>query len=227
MTQSPEVPRDDFFTLIHKGQRRELFLATTRAGTLDWDDPRAAADFGVSWNDVSRMLMMHAKHEDNHFLPLLLQSAPELIERVQDAHHDSAYELAELTATIDAAASTPTSATGLAVYRELSAFVANYLVHILEEETVVMPAIWHHCTDDEIAAARRAFLAEQSPAGVVRSRRAMLPAISRHERASMARSLRSAASSEGFDALMADAPRLLEPEDWADLSADVADPMQP
>jgi hypothetical protein len=35
--------REDFFTLIHKGRGRELFALTTRAGTLDWDDPQAAA----------------------------------------------------------------------------------------------------------------------------------------------------------------------------------------
>ena len=227
MTQDQRVPRDDFFTLIHKGQRRELFLATTQAGTLDWDDPDAAAEFGASWSDVSRMLTMHAKHEDNHFLPLLLEIAPNLVKRVQSSHHDSARELVELNATIEAAALAPTSSAGIAVYRELSAFVASYLVHILEEETIVMPAIWEYCTDDEIAGARRAFLADQSLAGVVRSRRAILPAISRHERANMARSLRTAASSESFDAFMADAQGLLEPKDWVQLSADVADAIQP
>jgi hypothetical protein len=36
--------------------------------------------------------------------------------------------------------------------RELSAFTVGYLLHLLEEETIVMPAIWHHCTDDEPAA---------------------------------------------------------------------------
>jgi Hemerythrin HHE cation binding domain len=227
MTQELQVPRDDFFTLIHKGQRRELFLATTQAGTLDWDDPDAAAEFGASWSDVSRMLTMHAKHEDNHFLPLLIESAPELVERVHNAHRDSARELVELTATIDAAALTSTSPAGIAVYRELSTFVASYLGHILEEETVVMPAIWDHCTDDEIANARRAFLADQSPAGLVRSRRAILPAISRHERATMARTLRASTPPEGFDAFMADAQGLLEPKDWAHLSADVSTPTQP
>jgi hypothetical protein len=35
--------RDDFFTLIHKGQRQELFVATIKAGTVDWDDLEAAA----------------------------------------------------------------------------------------------------------------------------------------------------------------------------------------
>jgi hypothetical protein len=35
--------REDFLTLIPKGQRRKLFALTTSAGTIDWDDPQAAA----------------------------------------------------------------------------------------------------------------------------------------------------------------------------------------
>lgn len=220
MTSGPQVPRDDFFTLIHKGQRRELFVATMQAGTIDWNDPDAVVDFGAAWSDISRMLAMHAKHEDSHFLPLLMEHAPALVEGVHDAHGAAARELVALDAAIEAAALTPTAHAGVGVYRGLSAFVASYLVHILEEEAVVMPAIWDHCSDDEIAGARRAFLASQSPAGVVRSRRAMLPAMSRHERATMARALQTT-KSESFDAFMADAQRLLQPQDWVNLGADV------
>ena len=192
--RSNEGTRDDFFTLIHKGQRRELFLATTQAGKLDWDDAQLAT------------------------------SAPPLIESVHTAHHESGHELVELTEMIAAAALAPTSSMGLAVYRKLSAFVAGYLVHILDEETNVMPAIWQYCTDDEIAVARRAFLADQSAAGVVRSRRAILPAVSRAERAAMATALRG----EDLDAFMQDARRLLDPQEWANLSSDIADsPMPP
>lgn len=71
---------------------------------------------------------------------------------------------------------------GLAVYRELTAFVAHYLIHILEEETLVMPAIWRSCTDTEITAARLNLQADQSTVGITRSRRAILPAITDAER---------------------------------------------
>jgi hypothetical protein len=37
--------RHDFFTLIHKGQRKELFAATVLAGTTNWEDASAANDF--------------------------------------------------------------------------------------------------------------------------------------------------------------------------------------
>lgn len=44
---------------------------------------------------------------------------------------------------IKAAVAAPAQSAGLAVYRELSAFTAGYLLHLFEEETIVMPAIWH------------------------------------------------------------------------------------
>jgi hypothetical protein len=53
--------RDDFFTLIHKGQRRELFAAIVKAGTLDWNDRSDAAAFERHWIEIHRMLVAHAK----------------------------------------------------------------------------------------------------------------------------------------------------------------------
>ena len=83
-----------------------------------------------------------------------------------------------------------------------------------------MPAIWHHCTDEEIEAARSRFVAGQAPEGAVRSRRAVLPAISRSERVEMLAAMRSTRP-KAFDAAMADAERLLEPTDWDHLSQDL------
>ena len=121
------------------------------------------------------MLEAHAAHEHKHFFPLLEKHAPEIVARVETAHDDLERELTMLTDTIAVAAGKPSPEHGLALYRQVSAFVANYLLHILDEETIVMPAIWQHCTDAEINAARLAFQADQSPAGVVRSRRQFSP----------------------------------------------------
>ena len=52
------------------------------------------------------------------------------------------------------------------------------------------------------------------------SRRAVLPAISRSERAAMLATLR-ASRPAAFDAAMADAERLLEPVDWDHLNQDL------
>jgi Hemerythrin HHE cation binding domain len=213
--------RDDFFTLIHKGQRRDLFAATVRAGTLDWNDRSDVDAFERHWIEIHRMLVAHAHQEETHFFPLLSAPTSELIDAELAMHEDLDRALAELSQLVGAAAADPTPDAGLRVYRRLTEFVASYLLHQLEEETVVMPAIWEHCTDEEIEAARSRFVTGQAPEGAVRGRRAVLPAISRSERVAMLATMRVSRQT-AFDAAMADAERLLEPIDWDHLNQDLA-----
>src|SRR6185295_10130641 len=156
----------------------------------------------------------HAAHEHKHFFPLLAQHAPEIVAQVEEAHDDLEHDLITLTDTIAVAASKRTPEHGLAVHRQMSAFVANYLLHILDEETIVMPAIWQHCTDGEINAARLSFQEDQSPAGVVRSRRAILTAITNAELVATAIEIQRGSTEDFFDAFMTDARQLLEPSAW-------------
>jgi hypothetical protein len=200
--------RHDFFTLIHKGQRKELFAATVLAGTTDWDDASAANDFVALWSKLSSMFDAHAAHEHNHFLP------PETVVLVEAAHDDLEHRLVTLTDSIARAACQLTPSHGLAVYREITAFVAHYLLHILDEETLVMPAIWQYCTDAEINAARLNFQADQSSAGVTRSRRAILPAITDAERTTMALAVQRGSTNDAFTAFMSDARQVLDNPAW-------------
>jgi len=213
--------RHDFFTVIHKGQRKELFAVTVLAGTIDWEDITAANDFVALWSKLTSMLAAHAAHEHKHFFPLLAQHAPEIVAQVEEAHDDLEHDLITLTDTIAVAASKRTPEHGLAVHRQMSAFVANYLLHILDEETIVMPAIWQHCTDGEINAARLSFQEDQSPAGVVRSRRAILTAITNAELVATAIEIQRGSIEDFFDAFMTDARQLLEPSAWNRLSESV------
>jgi len=206
--------RHDLFTVIHKGQRKELFAVTVLAGTINWEDATAANDFVAVWSKLTSMLEAHAAHEHKHFFPLLAQHAPEMVVQVEAAHEDLEHQLIALTDTITVAAGRQSREHGLAIYRQISAFVANYLLHILDEETVVMPAIWQHCTDAEINAARVAFQADQSPAGVVRSRRAILTAITQAELVTTALGVQHGSTDEVFKAFMTDANQLLEPPEW-------------
>jgi hypothetical protein len=218
--------RHDFFTVIHKGQRKELFAATILAGTINWEDATAANDFVALWSKLTSMLEAHAAHEHKHFFPLLDQHAPEIVAQVESAHDDLEHQLTTITDMIAVAASTRSREQGLAVYRQVSAFVANYLLHILDEETIVMPAIWQHCTDLEINTARLAFQADQSPAGVVRSRRAILTAITQAELVTTALGVRRGSTEEVFDAFMTDARQLLEPPEWTRFYESVSDHTQ-
>lgn len=214
--------RDDFFTLIHKGLRRELFTLTTWAGTMDWDDPDDVMGFGARWSELHHLLESHAAHEDEHFFPLLTEAAPDVVARMHVGHQEQDQALAQLSAVVGDALEAPTSAMGLEVHRHLSAFVAGYLLHLLEEETVVMPAIWQHHSDEDLARTRRRFLAASSPADAALSRRVMLPAMTPTERTTMLGMLRSAMPPPAFAAVLEDARQLLSERDWKRLSESLA-----
>jgi hypothetical protein len=215
--------RHDFFTVIHKGQRKELFAATVLAGTINWEDAAAAGNFVAFWSKVSTMLEAHAAHEHNHFFPLLDGRAHEIVAHAEAAHEELSHELIDLSEAIAVAAGERSQQLGLAVYRQVSAFVASYLLHILDEETIVMPAIWQHCTDSEINVARLAFQADQSEAGIIRSRRAVLTAITDAERTKMALGIQRGSTAEAFDSFMSDARQLLEPAEWSRLFASTSE----
>src|SRR5664279_5336298 len=166
------------------------------------------------------MLVAHAKQEETHFFPLLLDRTSAIIDAEHAVHADLDRALTELSQLVGSTAAAPTPHAGLVVYRRLTEFVARYLLHQLEEETIVMSAIWQHCTDAEIEAARSRFVAGQAPEGAVRSRRAVLPAISRSERVAMFATMRTSRPT-AFDAAMVDAERLLEPLDWDQLNRDL------
>ena len=60
----------DLFTLIHKGQRKELFAATVVAGTTNWEDPSAASNFVSLWSKLASMLEAPAWQRLERSLPL-------------------------------------------------------------------------------------------------------------------------------------------------------------
>jgi hypothetical protein len=84
-----------------------------------------------------------------------------------------------------------------------------------------MPAIWRYCTDAEINAARLNFQADQSPAGLTRSRRAMLPAITDAERTTMALAIQRGSTTEMFTEFMSEARQVLDPPGWERLQQSV------
>lgn len=78
-----------------------------------------------------------------------------------------------------------------------------------------MPAIWKICSDTQLATARAAFSADQTPAGVARSRRAMLPAVTAVERETMLDAVRAAGGQSAPGVMLDEARELLEPDDWS------------
>jgi hypothetical protein len=189
------MERDDFFTQIHKGLRKALFDVTVAAGRTDWDDAGAVESLLGTWRPLRALLDAHSEHEDTFFFALAESKLPGSTAARAAEHTALDARLGAVADAIEAAAAARDQALGLHAYRELSGFVGAYLPHLLEEETAVMPLLWAHCTDGELAACRGAFLAAMTPDMMTQSRDVMLAAMSPSEIAALQAKLAAAASS--------------------------------
>jgi hypothetical protein len=179
------MSRDDLFTSIHKALRKGLFDITVRAGATDWTDPADVAEFRAQWLPLLDLLRSHSRHEDTHFMPLVNGRGPAVTAAIGEQHDDLDDLLEELAGRIEAACAARAPDTGLEVYRDLARYVAGYLTHLHYEETVVMPAIWAACTDEQIAAARAALMADIGPDEGAYTMQLLLPALDPGTRAQL------------------------------------------
>lgn len=184
--------RDDYFIWLHKGLRKGLFDLAVQAGATDWGDQRELAGLALDWNCLLGLLRAHARHERRHLFALLECIRPGSTRSVGADHEALERDLDALEAEFSEAVRGPVPAAGLSWYRALADFIADYLPHLVEEETILMPVLWESCDDEELAATRDSFVAEMGSTEVNLSRRLMLASASGPERLELLSSIGSA-----------------------------------
>lgn len=170
--------RPSFYVEIHKGIRSLLFDLVRKSGQLDFADAPSVALFREELKAGIDFLMRHAEHENQFVGPLLARHTPELYRRIVGIHDAQEKELPELLAMIDRGA-------GHNFVLELARIAGELLVHMTEEEEVLMPALWAVMTDEEINAAHDALVASIPPDEMAYALRWMLPAMNGPERAAL------------------------------------------
>ena len=213
------MERDDLFTDIHKAIRVGLFDLITTAGATDWSDARDVDRFADKWQRMHALLDDHSHHEDDHILRILDPHDPAATEAAESQHHTLDCWLDELAAWVDAIVADADRVRGLALYRELALFCADYLTHIHDEETTVMARVWELCTDDEIAATRAAFMADMNPATLDTSLRLMLPAIDPAARTALVTGIAATAPPPALDGVLVIARDVLDAAETDRLAA--------
>jgi hypothetical protein len=220
-TTATTTARDDLFTNIHKGLRLGLFELAVNVGRTEWSDPTAVAEIGGQWRPLLGLLRAHTEHEDSHIFRVLDAHDPMAVEPASDQHGDLDDLLDHVAERFDAVLVEPDPAAGLALYRDLTRFVAVYLPHLYDEETRIMGRIWECCSDEEIAATRAVFMAEMTPEIQGAGLRYMLPAIDQPTRRVLAAGLAGAPPAV-VGAIMAIAEQVLSVADAADLRSVVS-----
>lgn len=216
-------PRVDLYAAVHKALR--LFMGDTlaRVGRLDPDD---AGELSATLAQVEALLAQCRSHVDkeNRYVHTAIEA------RRAGASGDIAAEHAEhleaiagLEAEVIALRALPTAAGAFRLYRRLARFVADNLVHMDVEETVLNAALWADHTDAELTAVEHRILASIDPAEMARVLRWMVPALSPAERAGMLSAMPPAAR----DGALSVARPHLDDRAWAKLTRALGLPPAP
>lgn len=178
----------DFYTGIHKALRRQLFELSMHLGVLDINNIEHYAAFSQRLLQLVALLKEHAEHEAEHFHPLIAQKIPLEYRQLTTEHSQQDESLNELIADSNAILTLSVGEirkqAGLALYKKLNLFIADYLAHLGVEETL-MPILQACCSDDELLAALQSLLASFSETKIQASIVYMLPALNPVERLQM------------------------------------------
>lgn len=214
------------YTEIHKGLRSKLFSVSEQVGCTEWSNPIALEAVEQQWRGLLYLLHHHHVIEDNLVHPFLSARIPGGARGLAADHEAQTAVIADLDAhftgikapTLDAGTR---EALGLQFYRSLQLFSAGYLIHLDQEESHVMPALWGLASEEEIAGVEGRILAGLSPDEMAAFGEVMFPAMNRPERARFFGFIRSVAPPEAFQGACGLAQHVLNDADWATLRSDL------
>lgn len=212
-------PRHDIYAGVHKGLRRQLAMLLIDLGRADWANAKECDRLRFA---VARQLVIsrqHLHHEDLFIRPLIEAAGPEASSKVDSDHHHHEASFATLTSLLERIALEPREARSLGhqLYMAFTQFIAEDLVHMAYEETVVMPLLHAHYSDADLEAVHQRLVASLAPEEFLESFRFIVPALSHDERLGLLSGMQADAPPEVFQMVLAAVRPALAEAEWTAL----------
>ena len=159
----------EIYTTIHKGWRNRLFQMSTKAGKTDYTDQVSLGTLYSGLQSIVAGIRLHHHSMEEQFIhPLLSARMPGGVERLDKQHRHVDHLLDNLLLHVDAmrnqaAGFEKRRELGLEFYLAFNRLISFFLIHIDQEEEQIQPALWNLCTAEELEAAWRAILNNQTP----------------------------------------------------------------
>ncbi|WP_227815378.1 hemerythrin domain-containing protein [Nitrogeniibacter aestuarii] len=218
--QPPAVPRHDIYVGIHKGLRAFMADTLLRFGRLDPDDAVELAESLDALTVLLDLCAAHLVHENQVIHPALNAAAPGASDAACDDHVDHEHAIArlrQLAVQVRSSAPVERPERVLRLYRVLSCFVGDNLLHMHLEECEHNACLWRAYDDAEIQALEERIVASLSPTELMQSLRWMIPAMSPRERLELLGPMAAAMPPAVFDQVYAMVRRYLSAKDLAKL----------
>lgn len=217
--------RYDFYGPIHKGLRFGTCGLLLRLGSQDFTDEADTATLLGELRGHLALAAAHLRHEDEQLHTALEARMPGAARALDAQHREHEVRFAQLARIIAALEEAPAAARmarGQALYLALSAFLAEDLHHMYEEEAVTAPQLWRLFSDAELQAIEMAIIAGLTPAENIGYMRLMLPAMTPQQRAGLLSGMKAGAPAEAFDAVIELAAKpCLPAHDFRRLATDI------
>lgn len=195
----------DLYRDIHKGIRDQMFSVTVGVGRADPSARADRAEVAARVGGLVDLLVAHAEHEDGAIQPVLVETLPDLAQRIETEH--AAIE--DRLVVLRKAADVLVEGTGInrhdmhALYCELAAFTGVYLDHQDVEERVVMPALEAAIGVEEVVAIHGRILSAIPPDEMAASLALMFPTMNVDELTEMFEGMRATAPPEAVEGVWA------------------------
>jgi hypothetical protein len=194
-TAALEAVEVDIYRDVHKGIRSELFAVTLDAGRVDPHDDEAVGAVAGRWGSLVKLLVEHARHEEDFVQPVVEQFAQ--LELLADRAGEACAAQRRLFTH--------------RLYLGLASFTAAYLEHQEFEEFEVMVMLSQHVSAEDLRAIDDAIVASIPPEMMAQSLPIMVASMNIEDQSELFGAARLSAPPEVFAGMMGLAGSVLEP----------------
>lgn len=211
----------DVFTTVHKAIRALIYDLSMMLQTADFTDERARNACLAGLEHFLELLHEHAGYEDRTVFAATHRFEPQMIDTLEEEHHQIAAHLEQLHKRIAGVKAAKTDQewieSGAELNRSANTFIAFYLGHLAHEEDTVLPATLKYFNDDELMGMRAEVQRAATPARFAEWMRWMYPSVNINELTEMFRTLKAHAPPPFFEAMSQVAHMSLGELRWRDL----------
>lgn len=211
--------RYSIYREVHKGIRSLMTDLIVRSGRTDFTNITQVEALRVATRDAFLLLEGHAEHENKFVGPIVEQHRPDIAGEMFAEHDDQEHRLISLLAHLEEidVESGDAAARGHWFVVELAGLLGEMLMHMSQEEHVIMPALWELMDDSALMQLEQELVSAIPPEKMASYLTWMLPAINDAERAEMLCGMQAHAPAELFNSVRGLAASVLTPEDDARL----------
>lgn len=207
-----------FYDHVHRCVRNALYSINVAVGSTNYEDPKALKALQTQVNDVFAFLRAHAINEEVNIHPFV-QKCGAGLERLEEAHAVFGRDIDAMDEKMNAIvrmSPKERAVAGPELYRQLARFIAAYLLHLDDEEYVILPVLMSTFPFDELNSVKMGLIRQIPPGEWPTQIRYQMPAMSAPECLHMLNMLKNAVkvTPQALATIRKAAERAMSPKDW-------------